>query len=123
MKTLQVCFCLVLCVIFITNSSMRNRNKFSFVNTFWFGFISGILLPLVVFLIYHALKFSGIPVIDFVKAMHNCKLLFRIMSLCVLSDLPLFYLYLQTKKTMTARGVVASCFLYTFIVIIYMVIF
>jgi len=52
-------------------------------------------------------------------AMHEYRLLFKVMSLCVLTDLPLFYLFLQVKWMRAARGVVMACFAFAFMVLGY----
>ncbi len=85
----------------------------------WIGITLGFVLPLLIFYLYYLLKFNDIEFISYLLAMHEYRLLFKVMSLCVLTDLPLFYLFLQLKWMKAARGVVMSCFSFAFMVLGY----
>ncbi len=88
----------------------------------YIGFIVGFVFPIIVFVIYYYLKFNDIPFTDYLASMHHYKLLFKVLSLCVLSDLPIFYLFLQLKMMRGARGVVMACFIFAFAVMGYRII-
>ena len=82
----------------------------------YIGLLSGIVLPLVVFYIYFALRHGDVDFSFYITMLHRYGLLFKVMSLCVLADLPLFYIFIQLKFWRSARGVVMACFLFAFIV-------
>lgn len=86
------------------------------------GFVAGFLFPIIVFYIYYWLKFNDLQFIDYIKSMHHYKLLFKVLSLCVLSDLPVFYLFLQFKWMRGARGIVMACFIFALAVMVYRII-
>ena len=85
----------------------------------WIGFGMGLLLPVITFYLYYLVKFNDLVFVDYIKSIHHYRLLFKIMSLCVLSDLPLFYLFIQFKYYKGSRGIVMACFLYAFAVMSY----
>ncbi|MBN2806031.1 MAG: hypothetical protein JXR22_05185 [Prolixibacteraceae bacterium] len=85
----------------------------------WLGFLLGVLIPLLAFYLYYRLKFRDMVFIDLIKSLHEYRLLFKVMSLSVLADLPLFYLFLQFKHFKSSRGVVMACFLFAFLVLGY----
>lgn len=95
------------------------KKRQAFLDKIIWGVVFGLLLPLLVFWIYYLLKFRDIPFITYIQNLHMYGLLFKIMSLCVLSDLPLFYIFLQFKYLKGARGIVMSCFLFGFVVLGY----
>lgn len=95
------------------------KNKLHIFDKTSIGFILGVLIPAAAFFLYYYAKFSDISFTEYMASMHRYKLLFKVMSLCVLTDLPLFYLFLHFKYMKGARGVVAACFLFAFAVMGY----
>lgn len=83
------------------------------------GLAFGLILPILIFFIYYLLKFGDVPFSLYIQNLHTYGLLFKIMSLCVLSDLPLFYLFLQLKYMTGSKGIVMACFIYGFAVLAY----
>jgi hypothetical protein len=88
------------------------KRKTKFPDKQYIGFITGILVPMLAFFVYYKLKFANIEFTDYMISMHQYKLLFKIMSLCVLTDLVAFYLFMHFKLMRCAQGVVMACFLY-----------
>lgn len=95
------------------------RNKQHWADRLWLGFFMGIITPILAFYIHYLLKFNDLPLMDFVKSLHEYRLLFKVMSLSVLADLPLFYLFIQLKLLKSSRGIVMACFLFAFLVLGY----
>jgi hypothetical protein len=85
----------------------------------WLGFGIGLMLPLIAFILYYLSKYSSVKFASFLYTLHNYKLLFKIISLCVLVDLPIFYAFLQFKRYHSARGLVMACFIFAFAVLGY----
>ncbi|MFA9390413.1 MAG: hypothetical protein ACERKD_11415 [Prolixibacteraceae bacterium] len=83
------------------------------------GLVLGILFPIITFYLYYLVKFDHLSFGEFIKGLHEYRLLFRIMSLCVLSNLPLFYLFIQFKYLNSSRGIVLACFIFAFAVMAY----
>lgn len=99
---------------------MKNKNRF---NKIQLGLLPGILIPILTFTAYYFLKFNDIKFNLYLQHIHEYRILFKIMSLCVLTDLPLFYIFIQNKKLRSAQGVVMAVFFYAFLVLAYRLIF
>lgn len=97
-------------------------NKSNRLDKIWLGAGLGFIIPLLAFTLYYLMKFSDIEFQQYLMALHEYRLLFKVMSLCVLVDLPLFYIFLQFKWLRAARGVVMSCFFFAFVVLIYRIV-
>lgn len=95
------------------------KKKNPFYDKLAFGIIVGLIVPIIFFYAYYLAKFSEIEFAQYLKSLHQYKLLFKIVSLCVLSNLPVFYLLLQFKLYRSSRGLVMACFFYAFSVLIY----
>jgi hypothetical protein len=88
-------------------------NKTSFFDKIYIGLIAGILLPLIVFYLYFKIRhYNDVEFSFYLSMLHKYGLLFKIMSLCVLADLPLFYAFIQFKFWQTSKGIVMACFIY-----------
>ncbi|MDA3928818.1 MAG: hypothetical protein PF541_07640 [Prolixibacteraceae bacterium] len=98
---------------------MKKKKRSPFFDKQWLGFIMGLLFPLLIFYLYYLSKFADLEFFDYLRSVHEYKLLFKTMSLCVLSNLPMFYLLLQFKYYKGTRGVVMACFIYAFFVLAY----
>jgi hypothetical protein len=85
----------------------------------WLGATLGAAVPLIAFYLYYTVKFGDVKFSYYISSLHEYKMLFKMMSLCVLADLPLFYLFLQLKWLRAARGVVMACFVFAFFVLGY----
>lgn len=95
------------------------RKKENRADKVWLGFLLGILIPFLAFYLYYLTKFNDMKFWGLVKSLHEYRLLFKVMSLSVLADLPLFYLFLQFKLFKVSRGIVMACFLFAFLVLAY----
>jgi len=89
----------------------------------YIGLTLGMIVPLIVFVIYFLFRHGEVEFLKYLGFLHKYGLLFRVISLCVLVDLPLFYFFIQFKYWRGARGVVMSCFFYAFAVAGYTIIF
>jgi hypothetical protein len=93
--------------------------KRPFIDNIYIGLTIGIMFPILVFYLYYLAKYSSIEFSTYLRNLHTYRILFKIMSLCVLTDLPAFYLLMQFKHMRAARGVVMACFVYGFAVMGY----
>lgn len=95
------------------------KKKQSFFDKLLPGFLTGIIVPLIIFYLYYLLKYSDVEFPQYLKMLHKYSLLFKVMSLCVLTDLPVFYIFIHFKQFKGARGMVMACFVYAFAVLAY----
>lgn len=87
--------------------------RFNF-NRVYIGFVSGILLPLVIFLIYlnfgQAETLRRLFIISSSDAGSNAivDIIIKVLTLCMLPNLILLFLFLNTDKPFAARGVIMA---------------
>jgi hypothetical protein len=82
------------------------------------GLIAGIVTPLIVLFIYYKINFYYIRVDTFLYETFMKRIFLPLLSLCVLGNLALFFLFLQTNRLYSARGVLLATFIYAIAVFI-----
>ncbi len=93
----------------------NNRNK---LDTFGFGFIAGVFAPLLVFLIYYKINFDFIRLNSFIADVFLKNILAPLLSLCVIINLGIFYLFYWKYYNYAARGIIGATLFYALIVLI-----
>lgn len=91
------------------------RKKYDRIVTGW---LIGILLPLIIFLITYQVKYSEMEFSVFVQNMWQMKILMKLLSICVFPNLGIFFIFYRLKYDMAARGVIMATFMYAFMVLI-----
>jgi hypothetical protein len=82
------------------------------------GIALGILTPLVILFIYYRVNYYYIRVDGFMFKMLINKVLVPLLSLCVIGNLGVFYLFINKEHYLTARGIILSTLLYAIAVFI-----
>ena len=83
------------------------------------GLILGIIGPLVMMVIMYFVRFtSQYNFVDFVEMLFKMQLFGKILSLCAIPNLVIFFLFLWTDKYRAAWGVIASTLILTFFMLI-----
>jgi hypothetical protein len=79
----------------------------------WPGLVLGLLSPFLGFYLYYLMEFSNIlsfkKFLDFVD---TPNLMAKVISLAVLINLPLFFLFIQLRHDKNARSVLGATILY-----------
>ena len=83
---------------------MSSRKRF---NSLWSGFIPGLILPLLVLLLIWAVR-SHQDLGTFLKVFQRDGYLAKVLSLSVVPNLLLFYIFIWTRRTFSARGVILA---------------
>lgn len=92
------------------------RAKF---NTFWTGMLSGLLIPALSIYIFHLfLSPRNFTFTDFINYTRYFQLTSSIISLCVIPNLLLFFIFIWTEKYFSARGVITATLVYVTLVLI-----
>ena len=86
------------------------------------GFIPGLLLPLAGVYIYFLLFFFYMGLNEFLDHLLKNDLMLSVLSLGVILNLFLFFLFYYFEKDRSARGVIGASFIYAFIVLYFKVI-
>jgi hypothetical protein len=82
------------------------------------GWVIGILVPLVFFLVFYQMKYSEIRFMVYLRNVWEMKIFLKIISLCVFPNLGFFFLFYRKKYDMAARGVIMATFMYAFLVLV-----
>lgn len=78
---------------------------------------AGLLVPAVALACYYFARYSDLSLVDFFKVYKNLGILTHIISLAVLPDLLVFFLFIRQNLLKSARGVLLATFLFTFTVL------
>lgn len=96
-----------------------STNKRSKYNNVPLGLITGLLLPLITYVIVWYFSDTGGASLDtYFLAQKEGKILTNIISLCSLSNLALFFFFLRKNRYHSVRGVIMAVFLIALWVII-----
>jgi hypothetical protein len=93
------------------------------IDRIYIGLILGLITPIIIFFFYFLFRHGDVEFLRYLGLLHRYGLLFKIFSLCVLFDLPVFFVFIQFKFWRGARGVVMSCFIYALTVGVYTIMY
>ena len=100
------------------NIKLPQKKKKNF-TTFLTGLIAGLILPLLTVLGFYLIRFSGNKTItEFIEYLRYYDVTTKIISLCVLPNLLLFFVFMWTNRYEPAKGVILSALIYTIFVLI-----
>ena len=91
------------------------------INQIKYGFLPGLIFPLVMFLLMYFVRYQEVGFTEYLTNLWRFQILMKLMTLCVLPNLVLFLFFFRRKQDMAARGVLMATFAYAFILIISMV--
>jgi hypothetical protein len=81
------------------------------------GLIIGLLLPVVVMFIFYEVRNMQSIEIFFAQIM-KVGVLTHLISLCVVPNLLVFFIFMWTNRLLSAKGIIGATFIYTFIVLV-----
>jgi hypothetical protein len=82
------------------------------------GTILGLLTPTVTFIIYYLIRYRGMYFPAYIHYLNSGGLFLPILSLCVVPNLLLFFIFIWTKRDKSARGVLQATFVFAIYVCI-----
>jgi hypothetical protein len=82
------------------------------------GFILGIVLPVISFLGFYLVRYRAIPFSEFITYVYFRDVLSSLLSLNILPNLILFFIFIRIDYLFSARGVLIATFLFAGIVFI-----
>jgi hypothetical protein len=80
------------------------------------GFLAGIVLPVVSFLIFYLFRYRDIPLVEFLNYIYFRDVLSPLLSLNILPNLVLFFIFIRKDYLFSARGVLLATFLFAGVV-------
>ena len=94
---------------------MKTPGKY---NNLRIGLILGILAPMLGFLVIFGVAFRGMSISEYAELLVYNKKLSSIVSLSVIPNLLLFFIFIWLNYLFSARGVLASTLLFALVVVI-----
>ncbi len=87
-------------------------------NTLGFGTFAGILVPALFFLLVYLVKEYPMALTDFIRQFYWFKALPKLVSLCLLPNLIVFFIFMRFDYLKAARGVILSLFIYAVLILV-----
>ncbi|MCK4852680.1 MAG: hypothetical protein KAT31_00425 [Bacteroidales bacterium] len=88
------------------------------INTVIFGLIAGLLVPLLAITIFYFVAFADTEFPEFIKILVSRKKLSSLISISVIPDLLVFFIFIWLNYLYSARGVLAAVFLSAIVVVL-----
>lgn len=82
------------------------------------GLLLGVITPMIVMYCYYRINFYYIRVDTFLYETFMKRIFLPLLSLCVIGNLAVFFIFIQTERYYSARGVVFATLLYAIAVFI-----
>ena len=82
------------------------------------GFTLGLILPLISFLIFYLFRYRDIPLVEFFNYVYFRHVLSPLLSLNILPNLILFFIFIRKNYLFSARGVLIATFIFAVLVLI-----
>ncbi len=83
----------------------------------WIGMILGLATPFITLVLYYKINFSFMTVDEFIKYLKLGDIVTSLISLCILTNLAVFYPFIWKEKYKGAYGVLASTFIWAAVVV------
>jgi len=94
---------------------MRVISKY---NRLWIGLIPGLLVPMISFFVFSIFKSKTIHIILYIKFVMSFSVLSKILSLCVIPNLAVFYFFINKEFYYSARGVILATLIWAIFIVI-----
>jgi len=91
----------------------QTTNTPSGLNSVLTGVIAGILIPMLAILIFFSTKYPNESFKDLVTLSLKIRVLPQLISICVVPNLGLFFLFMWRNHLYSARGVILATFIIT----------
>ncbi len=80
-------------------------------NTLWFGAIMGIIVAFISFIMIYFLREPDMIFMEYIRTLYFLRILPKLMSLCLLPNLLLFFVFMRIEHLRAAQGVILSLFI------------
>lgn len=100
------------------NNNMETSHPKSSMNNIWTGTAIGLIVPFVVLFIFFKLKFPHVTLEYIIGYSVEMRALPKIISLCVIPNLGIFFLFMKVNYLFSARGIILSTFIMTLFVLV-----
>ena len=94
---------------------MVKKNRFDDLKL---GIIMGLIVPAMGFILFYLSSFTKVPFTYFVQHAIEIQTVSKILSLSLLPNLLVFFLYIWKNYYLTARGILMSTIIWTFSIVL-----
>jgi len=94
------------------------KKKSKKMNSFLWGLIPGLIVPMITISIFYTFKFNSYTIGEFIDLMKYNGVFTKVISLCVIPNLLLFFVCIWTDRYTPGKGVILATFVYTILVLI-----
>ena len=94
------------------NNEIPTQNFLNKIDQTLIGFILGLILPMLMFIIYRQLKFDYLSWDAYISSARNMAVLPSFIKVCVFINLPFFFLFNLIKKFNLCKGIFIASILY-----------
>lgn len=88
-------------------------------NKLYIGLIFGLILPIIILFIVYYASYSAMEFWVFVDYLESFDIFTKVVTICVLPNLGLFFLFIKRNMLMGARGVLFSVIIYLILISVY----
>ena len=82
------------------------------------GLLFGLIVPLIGLVIFYKFNFKTLDFSEFINFVNRKDMMPQLLSLSVVANLGVFFIFIWKKFYFSARGVIMATFIYTIIVLI-----
>jgi len=87
-------------------------------NNIYLGLITGISMPVTSFFLLYKIGYDNFSVRGYIDLMSAADILTKVLSLTVIPNLLLFFIFIWTNKLVSARGVLLSTIIYSVLIFV-----
>ena len=96
---------------------MIKRKPYLKYNTEKIGLISGLIIPVITIIIFYFVR-NPKSLEIFINRIIGVNIYSELVSVCVVPNLLLFFIFIWTDRMYSARGVIGATFIYAIIIVI-----
>ena len=85
-------------------------------DSIWLGIVLGLFSPIIGFFVFYFTNYNYMTLSGFINYIILGSSYAPLISLSVIANLPVFYIFIQKNKYHTAKGILLTTFLYAFFV-------
>jgi hypothetical protein len=85
------------------------------------GLIAGLILPLISFSVFYLFRYREFAFLEFIRHIYSREILSPLLSLNILPNLLIFYLFIRKDYLFSARGVVLATLIFAVVVLFFRV--
>jgi hypothetical protein len=87
-------------------------------NSLKLGFVLGLICPVIALTGFYFTRYSSVPIQEFISYALSMNVLSKLLSLCLLPNLLVFFVFIWQDFLFSARGVLIATFVVGFLIVV-----